>query len=406
MTTLAGHQHTTARWATAWTELLEENMTPALLTEGRTLLDGPTNALQADQGFASTKITTHAGDLRPRIEVPQLTETEWDAVYEAIAAQPDIVTSARTQAVTDLLTDPQYTAGIPILPAAEELTFTCPCQPQPGPCLHTAALGQMIANRARTVPTVLFTLRGRAHQHLKSYLRRRGTAAAQPQPAPTPPGTLLAPPPIFAHTVLAQDARYRPVYLPHTPPLASGSTAPALESVTDQPPASCPPLQALSALVHAAAGRAADLLSGVPVPSEDLAPDLARFTASPPGESYTEQAAQQLGLPYAQMRQLTAAHRCGGNAAVETFLYATDPGSEVLAEAEEAIQPYRPSPFATLAREGNRLTDPAARIQLRYGPDRRWHPYIEQFGDWRVVPEPDGDPVSAYKAARAALRRR
>ncbi|MFD7555805.1 hypothetical protein ACFV9E_14880 [Streptomyces sp. NPDC059835] len=405
MTTLAGHQHTTARWATAWTQLLEAHMTPALLAEGRTLLDGPTNALQVDQGFASTKITTHAGELRPRIDVPQLTETAWDAVYEAIAAQPHIITSARTQAVTDVLTDPQHTAGIPILPAAEELTFTCSCQPEPGPCPHTAALGQMIANRARTVPIVLFTLRGRAHQHLKTYLRRRGNTAAQPQPAPTSPETLLAPPPVFAQTVPAQDARYRPVYLPHTPPLAGGPTTPVLESVTERPPASCLPLQALSALVHAAADRATELLNGVPDPSAGLAADLARFTASTPGEAYTEQAAHQLGLPYAQMRQLTAAHRCGGNAAVETFLYTTDPGPEILAQAEDAIQPLRPSPFATLARDGNRLTDPAARIQLRYGPDRRWHPYIEQFGDWRVVPEPHSDPARAYKAARAALRR-
>ncbi|MFF9786278.1 hypothetical protein [Streptomyces nigrescens] len=404
MTTLAEHQHTTARWATAWTQLLETRVPSSLLAEGHALLrDHAAGALQVNPGFIYTTFPTGTGELRPRIDVPVLTDAQWDQIYESIASQPDIVPSAGTQAVTDLLTDPHYTSGIPILPAAEDLAFTCSCQTAAEPCVHTAALGLMTANRARTVPIAMFVLRGRAHQHLKKYLRRRAGRTNTKAEPPAQPAPSL---PVFLAAMPAQEARYRAVYLPHTPALTGADTTPVLANVKDEPPAPSPSLTALNGLIIDAADRAAALLNGTLDSDPDLTSDLARFTASEHGESYTEQAAQCLELSYVQMRQLTAAHRAGGPAAVHTYMHITDTSPDVLAQAEAAIQDLRPSPFATLAREGNRLTDPAAHIQLRYGPDDRWHPYIERFGDWRVVPRPDANPATAYKAARSALRGR
>ncbi|MFD3536351.1 hypothetical protein [Streptomyces sp. NPDC058664] len=197
-------------------------------------------------------------------------------------------------------------------------------------------------------------------------------------------------------------------------PLPEGDTpglGPVLDGLADPPPP-LPALDTLRALVADAAHRAAALLDGsdgtgaLPadaVDVDDVTADIVRFVARS-GDAHLEPAAARLGMPTGQLRLLATAHRFGGRPAVATCLAPQPADPDVLAAAEHAVQPLRPSPTAPVERHHNRLTDPPARVQLRYGPDLRWHPYVERYGIWQPAAEPDPDPAVAYQAARTALR--
>ncbi|MHA4773383.1 hypothetical protein L1085_002640 [Streptomyces sp. MSC1_001] len=183
-----------------------------------------------------------------------------------------------------------------------------------------------------------------------------------------------------------------------------------LDGLSDAPPPPLPGLEVLRALVADAAHRAAVLLddpdgapSGADEGVDDVTADVARFVARG-GDAHLEAAAERLGVSPGRMRLLALAHRYGGRSAVATFLAPRPAAPDVLGSAEHAVQPLRPSPTAPVERHHNHLTDAPARVQLRYGPDLRWHPYVERYGTWQPAGEPCSDPAAAYSAARAALR--
>ncbi|MFJ2931758.1 hypothetical protein ACIO8G_03210 [Streptomyces sp. NPDC087219] len=104
------------------------------------------------------------------------------------------------------------------------------------------------------------------------------------------------------------------------------------------------------------------------------------------------------------MRLLVTAHRWAGRPAVATCLAPLPADPDVLAAAEHAVQPLRPSPTAPVERHHNHLTDAPARVQLRYGPDRLWHPYVKRYGSRQPAAAPPPAAATAYRAARTALR--
>ncbi|MEU8523634.1 hypothetical protein [Streptomyces sp. NPDC048577] len=131
---------------------------------------------------------------------------------------------------------------------------------------------------------------------------------------------------------------------------------------------------------------------------------MARFLSLPHGASFRAQAMDHLGLDVVGMGHLTLAHTHGGPTGAAVYLEPFTVDHDVLARAQADIQPLRPAPMATIESEHNRLTDPAAGVQLRYGPDGRWYPYLAPYGTWQPAPGPSADPADAYRAARTAAR--
>ncbi|MFJ2114204.1 hypothetical protein ACIOEX_20330 [Streptomyces sp. NPDC087850] len=243
---------------------------------------------------------------------------------------------------------------------------------------------------------------------------------------PTPPGTGIRAHEAFAHWRPDRPAPPVPVETgPIDTPVRdtpSPNTAlpgtPPLDTLRDEPPAPGPALQALRLLAEDAARRATALLAGAEqdgdspydVPydltaSRDLAAlhDAARLLSDPAFLPQLEAAATRLGLSVMELRHLTLAHAYGGPAQVTVTARTLPADPRDLAHAESAIQPLRPAPLATLTGEDNRLTDAAARVQLRLGAGR-WYPYIDWHGTWRPVAGHSDDPATAYRAARRALR--
>ena len=381
-------------WARALTATLTAAADTPTLNAARRLLAGADPQLNVNQGFATAKFALPEGQTaRARLVVDELTPAQWDHIETAIAAH-----APATPTISDDLADPRRTAYIPLLPSAQDLSHHCTCASvADGPCAHTLAVGLLLAERLRTAPAPLFTLRGRPYQHIKKRLRDGvpSTVAAGPSPAVPPPASGRAP------VIPAQQ----PPPMPDPVDLDLTAARPVLAGPLPPPPAPLPDLPAQQALVADATHRARALLAGSWQPTgHDTGSDLARFTALEHGAPYRQAAMNHLGLDVVAMGHLALAHTHGGPAGAAAYLSRYTVDHDVLARAQADIQPLRPAPNATVECEDNHLTDPAAGIQLRYGPDGRWHPYLAPYGTWQPVPGPAADPADAYRAARTAAR--
>ncbi|MFF7361454.1 hypothetical protein [Streptomyces sp. NPDC008125] len=384
-------------WARALTAALTTTTDTAILRAAHRLLAVEDAQLNVNKGFATAKFPLPDGrSVRPRLLVEELTGEQWDRVEAAIATHAP---GTGTGTVSDECADPDRTAGIPLLPSAQDLSHVCTCTPTPpDSCAHTVAVGLLLAERLRTTAAPIFTLRGRPHQQIKKRLRATGgpTVATSPARAPT------AVPPPATDPVPGIPAQ-QPAPMPEPADLDLTNARPVLTGPLPPPPAPLPGLPAQNALVADAAHRARALLTGTEQPdAPDTGSDLARFTALAHGAPFRQSAMDHLGLDIVGMGHLTLAHTHGGPAGAAAYLHRYTVDQDVLARAQAEIQPLRPAPNTTVEYEDNHLTDPAAGVQIRYGPDGRWHPYLAPYGAWQPVPGPSADPAQAYRAARAA----
>ncbi|MFI1189736.1 hypothetical protein [Streptomyces californicus] len=394
---------TTDVWAHPLTATLTTTADPEALNTARHLLAGTHPQLNVNPGFATAKFALPDGRAaRARLIVEELTAAQWDRIEAALGAR-----TPANSAIGDDLADPRHTAGIPLLPSAQDLSHHCTCTPTPagGPCAHTLAVGLLLAERLRTAPAPIFTLRGRPYQHIKKRLRNDEPSALKAAPAqthvPSPAAPTARPATDHAPVIPAQQ----PAPMPEPANLDLTTARPALTGPLAPPPAPLPELPAQQALVADAAHRARALLAGTEQPTgTDTGSDLARFTALDHGGPFRQAAMDHLGLDVVAMGHLTLAHTHGGPGGAAAYLHRYTLDHDVLARAQADIQPLRPAPNAAVECEDNHLTDPAAGIQLRYGPDGRWHPYLAPYGTWQPVPGPDAYPAQAYRAARTAAR--
>ncbi|WP_330342589.1 hypothetical protein [Streptomyces sp. NBC_00557] len=401
-------QYTTAGWARALTHALHQAAGDASLQDRarRLLATGQASPLNVNQGFATTKFPLPGGRVaRPRLLVTPLTAGDWDRMETAICARPDAAALAGTAAISDQLTDPAHTAGIPIVPSAQDISHTCTCTPDAAraACPHSVAVGILLTERVRTAPAPLFTLRGRAHHHLKKRLRANSPApqpADPPVPTADPTTTPLSPRPRFRHKPPERAGRSRT-----RSRLDLTQALPVLHAPLPEPPEPLPGTQALRALA-ANAARAGTCLDGQqPAAGPTAGGDIARFLSLVHGAAFRQAAMDHLGLDIVGMGHLQLAHTHGGPAGAAVYLEAFSVDHDTHAHAQASIQPLRPAPTATILCEDNRLTDEAAGIQLRYGPDGRWCPYRAPYGIWQPVPGPSPDPAQAYRAARRSNQR-
>lgn len=403
-------QHTTAGWARALTSALHEAAGDARLHDAarRLLAADQAGPINVNAGFATGKFPLPDGRVaRTRLLVTVLTTADWDRIETAICARPDAAALAGTAAISDQLTDPAHTAGIPIVPGAQDISHTCTCTPDAAgtACPHSVAVGILLTERVRTAPAPLFTLRGRAHHHLKKRLRAN-TPAPQPAGSQAPAATPAAARPLHDDTprpaapIPAQaSTALRPIPDPVT--LDLSQARPVLQAPLPETTEPLPGFEALRALATDAAHRASACLDGQQLAAGHTpGGDIARFMSLPHGAAFRQAAMDHLGLDVVGMGHLQIAYTHGGPIGADVYLEAFRVAHGTLAHAQASIQPLRPAPTATVVCQDNRVTDEAAGIQLRYGPDGRWYPYRAPYGIWQPVPGPSADAAEAYRTAR------
>ncbi|MFD0508213.1 SWIM zinc finger family protein [Streptomyces chiangmaiensis] len=297
----------------------------------------------------------------------------------------------------------------PLLPEPSELDPECSCPDWGYPCKHAAALCYATAVHLDDDPFWLFTLRGRTKDAVLIALRtRRQTltnAASTTGDAPRGEG------------VPARDAfaSWNGAFTPPDPETAD--TAPGEPDTAPTPLTTAPPpgtpftLDDLEALTRDTAQRARRLAAGhtallTCTPVEDAV----RLAATGVSEDWFHHLVRASGLPPLDFARLVRALRHGGPAGVAVARAPLAPDSAAMAAARTALADPDTTDTAgplRLRAWRNRLTADDEGVQIRLGPDNRWHPYTRESRGtawWPCAPA-TADPVAALVAARTAAAR-
>ncbi|WP_102922518.1 SWIM zinc finger family protein [Streptomyces noursei] len=400
----------TTWWGQAWVDALEASTLDAgRLSRGRTYarkgMVGPVTATPGTLRAAVEGSTPWPYDATVHLRV--LNHAQWDTLLTAIAAQ-----ASRTAALLDGempadLIDDARAAGIPLLPEPTELDPECSCPDWGYPCKHAAALCYATAAHLDDDPFWLFTLRGRTKDTVLTALRTRRQAhtSAAPKTNGAPHGQGLPARDAFA----SWNGSFTPPAL-ETAASAPGEPDTAPSPLTTTPPPGAPfTLDDLEALTRDTAQRARSLVAGntaslTCTPLEDAV----RLAATGIGEDWFHQLVRATGLPPLDFAFLVRALRHGGPAGVAVARAPIVPDPATMAAARTALTaPDNTDDTGSTVRLRawrNRLTAADEGVQIRLGPDNRWHPYTREGHDaawWPCAPA-TADPISALVAARTA----
>ncbi|MFE6739996.1 SWIM zinc finger family protein [Streptomyces tubercidicus] len=438
-------------WGSAWLDALETTaLDSARLARGRTYArDGHVDTINVTPG----RVVATVRGSRPRpysadIRLRTLSDEEWERLLEAIAAEPDHLTSLLAKKLPRALAEGET----PLLPGPGDLVPRCSCPDDGRPCKHAAALCFQVARLLDADPFVLLLIRGRGERELLDDLSRRNAArtadevrahtvaatpppvhdqgpqarAAMPTGAPGPaveaatggraaPGT-STPPGVLARVALA--GRPRPPLPPPLPAPPQPGRPPALPDGDGLPfdPA------ALEFLAADAAARAHACVSaaGPPSPGSVRPPVHSPFPSLPPWEDairltatahptagltsttralYRDLAAAT-GRTTTDVARSVAAWRQGGPEGLALLDTTWNPPAGDFDRARSALLA---ADLPSLRPRHNHLTDPDRGIQLRFGHDHRWYPYEAEPGtdDWWPTGPADPDPVGALTALLA-----
>jgi uncharacterized Zn finger protein len=406
-------------WGQAWVDALEASTLDAgRLSRGRTYArKGMVGPVTATPGVLRAEVEgSNPWPYDAAVHLAVLADAQWVTLLDAIAAQ-----AGRTAALLDGempadLVDDARAAGVPLLPEPGELDPECSCPDWGYPCKHAAALCYATAAHLDDDPFWLFTLRGRTKDAVLAALRNRrqvlsGTAAENSETS-------------RAHGVPARDAfaSFSGVFTP--PPAAEtaeavpGEPETALSPLTTAPLPDAPfTLDDLAALTRDTAQRARSLAAGHTASLTDaLLDDAVRLAASGVGEDWFHRLVRATGLPALDFARLVRARHHGGPAGVDVARAPLTPDPAAMAAARTALSDPDNADGAHGAHGAddtartvrlrawrNRLTGDDEGVQIRLGPDNRWHPYTREGGGawWPCAPATD-DPVAALVAARLA----
>jgi uncharacterized Zn finger protein len=113
---------------------------------------------------------------------PPPSDAAWDAAIDALGTELRFTAALLEGAIDEELADALASAGIPLLPALDDLRCSCPCPERARLCRHVAAVVTVAGPVIERDPDLLLRLRGRDRTALLRQLRADDTA---PERAPT-----------------------------------------------------------------------------------------------------------------------------------------------------------------------------------------------------------------------------
>jgi uncharacterized Zn finger protein len=377
----------TTWWGRAWIDALEQRarLDPNRLPRGRSYArSGAVGDLVVSAGQVQASVQgSRRTPYTVRVRVRQLTDAEWDRLFDAVALQV-----GRTAALLDGELPPEVAAdvraaGLDLLPGAGEVGPQCSCPDSADPCKHAAAVCYLVAVELDRDPFALLLLRGRSRGEVLSGLRRRRRShavAELPAAAPAPDEG------VPARAAYAAATR-PPLPVVPLPPTRPGRPA-ALP--VEPPPGSPIARRRLVELAADAATRAWELASGVSDGglSLDEESDLARRAAGVLGTAGLAQLATTAGLSSRELTRWALAYRQGSSGGVAALRDTWRPDPSVLAEGRAAVEA---AGFVVHAR-ANRVS--GGGLQLRLGRDGLWYRFAQRFGEWDLDAPPESDPAA------------
>lgn len=394
----AGRQFADSWWGNAWVAAMEDTaLDPEQLRKGRKYARaGQVDTITVSPGRIAANV--HDGDhyapYHTVVLFAELSDAEWDRFLDRVASKAGHIAALLDGDMPHDLVAAADDAGVRLLPGIGDLEPDCDCPDWDHPCQHAAALSYQVSWLLDADPFVLLLIRGRAQDELMAQLRSRNTTPARSGQGETAPGT----------PVLAAYARDTPE-LPDVPTAVAGQPM-ALAPLLAQASADGIDPLALGLLAADAAARARELLAQHQVPAEvpdgpaelDAWTDAVRLAATFPDAPATARLAQASGRA-ADLPRAVAAWEYGGRIGLDTLETPWNPPKTAQARAQTAFDELVSDGLfdadTELTAWRNRWTVTGRGLQLRYGTDGRWYPYVEDSGHWHPAGPPTTDPVSA-----------
>ncbi|WP_188197645.1 SWIM zinc finger family protein [Nonomuraea sp. SYSU D8015] len=400
----AGARFATSWWGRAWVKAVEDtSLDQVLLRKGRAYAKtGRLGPITVSPGRIAAVAESEYDTV---VRVEQLSDAEWERFLDQVAAKSGHIAALLDRDMPHDLVKAAEDAAVPLLPAVGDLDPDCSCPDWGLPCAHAAALCYQVSWLLDADPFVLLLMRGRGERRLIEALQRREPPMGLSAGAGGPGAARVAAEVAAARGALtdsgmaaddevspARGAAARGVpaaeafeagepVLPDPPPYDVPFAPPAL----DPPPgADGPSAAALRVLAASAASRARELLDRGRLPELTEYQDRVRLAAEHDLD---------LGLDTA-----VAAWRYGGADGLEVLESAWTPPRQDLARAHARLaagwEGERPPEIQTWR---NRWT--IGSLQLRYGRDGRWYPFVEREGRWWPAGPPERDASTLAAAS-------
>lgn len=369
----------TTWWGKAWLDALEHQarLDPNRLGRGKSYARrGSVLDHTVEPGLVTA--TVQGSRLKPyevTVRTNVFTDADWDAVADIVSAQVGRVAALLDGELPPEVVDDVRSAGLELLPTADDIRLVCSCPDHANPCKHAAAVCYLLADELDSDPFTLLQLRGRGRSELLAALRHRRTASAPGEGAPRRkrvPGGVPA--------KKAYERTDRPE-IPRAPLPPPKPGVPAVVLALDPPPGI--DAHGLVALATDAARRAWELASGDGDGGLSLTrgEDLARHAARLLGTTGLADLAHRAGIPSRTLTSWALAWRVAGAPGLAVAREPVEVDPEAMTEARAALEAADPNTPVTI--RGNRAT--SGRTQLRLGADNLWYLFDKQFNDWTLT---------------------
>jgi uncharacterized Zn finger protein len=163
-------------WSQRWIKVLKSFHMGARLDRGRSYARrGQVVSIDVQKGVVVAEVQgTRKKPYTVTIELPVLSDDEWDTVTGVMASQALFAAKLLSGEMPQHIEDAFYEADMCLFPSSkEELDTDCSCPDWANPCKHIAAVYFLLAEQFDEDPFLIFTLRGRTKEDIIKVLREK-----------------------------------------------------------------------------------------------------------------------------------------------------------------------------------------------------------------------------------------
>lgn len=165
-------------WSQRWIAVLKSFRMGARFNRGKSYArKGQVVSIAVEKGIVYAKVQgTRKNPYSVTIELPELSDQEWDTVTDVMASQALFAAKLLSGEMPQTIEQAFEQAGVSLFPVSKkELDTDCSCPDWANPCKHIAAVYFLLAEQFDEDPFLIFTLRGRTKKEIITVLREKRT---------------------------------------------------------------------------------------------------------------------------------------------------------------------------------------------------------------------------------------